>query len=207
MPPPNDKSAELLKRQKGRLIKGGASKSKTAQRKEIEAETRSKAQRMEDLYEVPPASAIILGQNNLSLLSKSGNRLTTGAHIRVAELDHDPIAFAVKVIKGEALTENHPFLQILYDVAADCRKSREEGKVLDVEKIVEDLLDKGQMMLSDSWTPSKLRLDANKDLLKYLYPTLKAVDHSGTVNHKHTHIAILQAQEVEVFRDTFNDEY
>jgi len=206
MPPPPAKSAKIT-RQKGRLIKGGATKSKREATRIFKEEERKKAIRMDELNHTPGASEVILKQNTTSLLSKAGNRLTTGAHIRVAELDHDPIAFAVKIIKGEVLTENHPFLAYLFEKAAECREARENGKVIDPERFIDELIDKGQEMLTDSWTPPKLRMDSNRDLLKYLYPTLKSVDHSGTVNHNHTHIAVLQAQEVLVFRDKFNDDF
>lgn len=184
--------------------------SKRALQKQLAEEDERKSRALDELEVIPASRDIILGDNDAmkSLISRaSKSRLTTGAHIRVAELNHDPIAFAVKVIKGEALTENHPYLTFILDCVASYYADIEAGKPVLIDDLLDRLVDKAKEMLTDSWTPSKLRIDANKDLLKYLYPTLKAVDHSGTVNHNHTHIAVLQEQEVATFKKKFNDEY
>lgn len=207
MPPPApDPKKQYPKREKGKLIKGGAQNTRRALAREVKQEDQAKRARLLDLEVIPDSSKIILGETK-ALLARGHNRMNVAAHVRVAELNHDPIAFAVKVIKGEALTQSHPLLAYLYEKAAEVREAIENKSEIGIEDFIGDLLEAAVPMLTDSWTPPKLRLDANKDLLKYLFPTLKAVDHSGTVNHNHTHIALLQAQEVEVFRDKFNDEY
>jgi hypothetical protein len=229
MPPPprsnNNPKQSAKTHQFGSLIKGAAPNSQRAEKvvkrfpskigkwelkRQVKEADRIRMESIEALNMIPDAESVILGEKSSmgKLISHAhGNRLTTGAHLRVAELDHDPIAFAVKIIKGEALTQNHPFLAYLFEKAAEYRDKVEKGKAIDFDGFIDDLIEVGKVQLLDSWTPPNLRADTNKDLLKYLYPTLKAVDHSGTINHQHLHITVLQETEAKIFTKAFNEDY
>ena len=210
MPPPSDKNKPKAF-QKGTLRKGGSPKGQRAAARLAEKEAKEKAL---ELALVPSAEAVVLGAEEArnSLVARDGNmsmhgKLTRAAHLRVAELDFDPLAFAVKVAKGEALTENHPFLGELILWVMDKQTAMEKGKDIDWEGEILDLLDRARGQLTDSWVPHMLRLKANTEIMSYLFPKLKATEHNGKVTHEHLHITPLQKQEIQAFKEVFDANY
>lgn len=170
---------------------------------------------MLEMQLVPSSEAVVLGaaEAQRSLVGRDGghptmhNKLTRAAHLRVAELDFDPLAFAVKVAKGEALTENHPLLSIIILWVMEHNERLESGKPIDWEGDMAELLDDAQRLLTDTWVPHALRLKANTEIMSYLFPKLKATEHTGKISHEHLHITPLQKQEILEFKQVFDENY
>lgn len=128
------------------------------------------------------------------------------AELKFAEHDFDPLEWSIKIATGKALTEDHPFLAKLQEWAAVASKNLlEKGRPVTVEDM-EELVADAESCLSDSWTPHKFRSDHIKELLQYMYPKLKAVEHSGVVGHD-VRVRKLTAKEVELFDKKFNKDY
>lgn len=155
----------------------------------------------------------VLNQKNQSnkypaeFVSKSGKQISTaGAHLKMAELNFDPLAMSVAIAKGELLTKDHPFL---VEITAWCFKrlaDLEKGAKIDWNSEIEIILEKARESLTDSHTPINIRSDHVKELMSYLYPKLKATEHTGTIEH-HLKVKPLTSEEVLTFRRTFNEEY
>lgn len=142
----------------------------------------------------------------ISVTNKGKRIATVGAHVRMAELNFDPLAMSVAIAKGEALTKDHPFLA---DFTAWCfsrLKDIADGKKLDWESELERILSKARDALTDSHVPLALRSDHVKELMGYLYPKLKATEHSGTIQH-HLRVKPLTQEEVLTFRNSFDEKY
>lgn len=133
-------------------------------------------------------------------------RMTVGAHQRMAELDFDPLEWSVRIARGEALTKDHPFLEFLGEWVSDHVGLIANQTPVDWERVLASLLEKAKTALTDSWVPLNLRSDHVRDLIQYLYPKLKAVEYSGTVQG-HLRIKPLTASEVEIFKRNFDANY
>ena len=123
------------------------------------------------------------------------------------EFNYDPLAAAVQIAKGEALTQDHPFLKHMEKMLSIWRKKAESKEVIEVSDI--DLLMKmAEEMLTDSWVSHELRSKHILDLLAYIYPKKKAVDmsHSGSVEMD-MKIKPLTAKEIQEFDNEFNEQY
>ena len=155
--------------------------------------------------------------NNLQRVAASGNavragkmpqRLTIDAWNRIhEELNYDPLAEAVKIAKGEALTQDHPFLAYLEDAIAGLIKKLAVGqKITESELAV--ILDTGRKLLTDSWTSHDLRSKAVFELLGYIYAKRKHVEtsHTGSVGLD-LQIRPLLKDEVEIFEQKFDKDF
>jgi integrase len=132
--------------------------------------------------------------------------MTVGAHQRLADLNFDPLEWSVKIARGEALTTNHPFLEMIRDWYMDMISHLTKGNAINWERELEKILEKAKVSLTDSWVPLNLRSDHIKELMQYLYPKLKAVEHSGSIQQD-IRIKPLSRNEVEIFKEVFDEEY
>jgi hypothetical protein len=158
----------------------------------------------------PDVPIQLAGHRDLAICTdpafKFPRRMTVGAHQRLAELNFDPLEWSVKIARGEALTTDHPFLKVMREWHLTMLVAIEKSEPIDWQYQLEKLLVQASTSLSDSWVPLNLRSDHIKELMSYLYPKLKAVEHSGNVK---TDISLkpLTKNEVEIFSQYFNDEY
>ena len=136
------------------------------------------------------------------------NRTTLAAHHRILdELDYDPLAAAVDVAKGNALTKDHPFLKLLTDTLANWQRRIANNETILVEE-VEELSELGIKMLTDSWVPHDMRIKTIMELISYLYPKRKAVDINKTSKKEvAVVVAPLSEQDLNSFKRKFNNEY
>lgn len=128
------------------------------------------------------------------------------AHVTMAEAGFNPLEWAIKIAQGKALTEDHPFLKILTKwVDMWIKNITEKGLMLTADDL-EEFQAEAALALTDSHTPIKIRADQIKDLLQYVYPKLKAVDHSGQIQHD-IKLTPLSKEELAAFKEVFDEKY
>jgi hypothetical protein len=212
MPPPKKEPNP-----KGRIIRKGfqtRTAPKTSVKDLLKKEDERKDAVMAELHSVPAAAEVVKGSKSARRSLHTGGalsvsqRLTAAAHLRMAELDFDPLAQAVAIAKGEMLTQDHPFLDFMTKWIVTHMKALDKNPdQIDWETALETLLQEARVQLSDSWTPLNIRADMTKELASYLYPKLKATEHHGTINHNHLHLTPLTRDEMLEFKAVFDDEY
>jgi hypothetical protein len=81
----------------------------------------------------------------------------------------------------------------------------EKGKAPSADQL-RDFIDEAREHLTDSFVPLKLRSDHIRDLLGYVYPKLKATEHTGQIQHD-LKVTPLNQKELKAFKTTFNKDY
>ena len=82
---------------------------------------------------------------------------TTEAASRIYnDLGYDPLAAAVAVARGEALTRNHPLLPVIKDALSNWMRRSANNEPISVDEI-EGLLNLSINLLTDSWVSPELR--------------------------------------------------
>ena len=113
----------------------------------------------------------------------------------------------IAVAKGEKLTKNHPFLEIMTDTLAIWQRKSQKGEVIEVKEI-EDFTARAIDALSDSWVPHDTRFRAISELLQYIYPKRRSVDQNvhGSVQMDIS-VKPLTRTEIEGFAKVLDEKY
>jgi len=98
---------------------------------------------------------------------------------RLEEMGADPLKFAVDVMDGRELTTDHPFLKVLYNHLRPLRRAIKDDK--EALRAMEELEDVAVKYLRNGHVPIEIRSRHALELLQYMYPKRKSVDHSGTI--------------------------
>ena len=149
----------------------------------------------------------VLGEKRIDKTQPLAKRVPmVAAHQRMADLNFDPLAMSVAIAKGEALQQDHPFLAELTVMILKLIGKHEKDKKVDWEEELHLILEKARKELSNCHVPIHLRSDHVKELMGYLYPKLKATEHSGTIQHA-LRVKPLSADEVKTFKLAFDEDY
>lgn len=150
---------------------------------------------------------------NARQLSDARKKLSLEVRERMIELDCDPLAFAIKIMKGEELTKDHPLvipLQIKIRGLVGfvkglnvLEKDEKEGMITEWEQF-EDYCVK---VLSDSYVPAEVRMKQANELLGYLYPKQSAVKVDLTSRTESGPIKPLTLAEITKFKARFFRNY
>lgn len=141
--------------------------------------------------------------------SRFPREFTYNVHKRLNEdgLNYDPLEHAVRIAKGQAMTEDHPFLPIFLDTLATWKGNIKNGIPI-TEQQIENLRIKCIEYLTDSWTPHQIRAKMVTELLSLLYPKAKLTHHthSGQIDHD-IQIRPLSSEEANVIEGKFNEQF
>lgn len=151
---------------------------------------------------------------------KSPTKLTKDAWKRMHEdMNFDPLEYAVRIAKGEELTQDHPFLARLLDFLGILEKKLATIEVAEGDEkseknkqyalmTIEQLQKESEKMLSDNWVSHELRSKHILELLKYIYPQRKSMDHmhSGSVEMD-INIKPLTKEEIVIYEQRFDEDY
>ena len=124
----------------------------------------------------------------------------------MANANFDPLLESIKIAKGEALTEDHPFLKELGKWVRNLSDKIEQKHYKVEREDLEDLLGRAEKSLTDSWVPHSLRSLHIKDLLNYVYPKLKSTEHTGQIQHD-LKVQPLTKDEMKKFKEVFDEDY
>ena len=125
---------------------------------------------------------------------------------QMASNNFDPLLESIKIAKGEALTEDHPFLLVMEKWVRNMADKVEKKRYKIEREDLEDLLGQAEIALSDSWVPIALRATHIRDLLNYVYPKLKSTEHTGQIQHD-MKVQPLTRAEINKFNKSFRDDY
>lgn len=141
------------------------------------------------------------------LTSHTSNRVKREEAGKImADSGFDPLEWAIKIAKGEALHEDHPFLSKLQEWKELWLKNMvEHGKYITPDDL-ENLMKVAVEDLTESYTPIKIRADQIKDLLQYIYPKLKATEHTGAIQVDHR-LKPITREEAKAFKEVFDENY
>lgn len=121
--------------------------------------------------------------------------------------DFNPLQFAIDVAKGRALTKDHPFLLILSERLTDFAKRTQEGTPIDAQEFLL-LEEEAVKYLTDSWTSHELRAKFIMDLMQYVLPKRKAVEHTIIKDEDAENQAVAVSEESQkAFLEKFEKEY
>lgn len=135
-------------------------------------------------------------------------KLTTAAFVRMEEeFGFDPLAEAIAIASGDALTKDHPLLPILDDHFTNWKKRIALNKPITIDDI-DRLEEKCIAALTDSWVEPSIRAGMVKELLGYIYPKRKSVEynHGGNIQEDMS-MKTLTKEEAGVIIDVFEDKY
>ena len=124
----------------------------------------------------------------------------------MAKANFDPLLESIKIAKGEALTEDHPFLTVLEKWARRFSDKIDKNHYNMESSDIDDLLELAEEALTDSYVPISLRATHIRDLLNYVYPKLKSTEHTGQIQHD-MKVQPLTVAEMRRYKKAFNDKY
>jgi hypothetical protein len=136
---------------------------------------------------------------------KRSKQYATTAPERLDELECDPIALMASIAQGKELTVDHPFLRYLKEFRLSCLLTIQEGGMVS-EQDIDDLCDKGEVYLSDSWVSHDLRSKSIAHLVDLTHAKKKDSDAAGEGSGSHD-IQPLTPGEADRFLSVFDDRY
>ena len=133
-------------------------------------------------------------------------------HLRSAEEmlekhNFDPMDLLMDVAQGNALYDDHPFLPVLHRYLADVKDRLDNEDGFGVKGLLEQLRVESYGYLKDSYTPKEHRIRVAMELMQYVRPKKKQVEHSGTTNQGPVVVQPLTKEEVENFKVWFDDNF
>ena len=148
------------------------------------------------------------GKLNRSGRPKGSKNKKTEDIIAIMEREgYDPVTMAIKIARGEELTQDHPFIKLLFEYIADLKHmiltKKPQSKI---NARLKELWIVGKQHLTDSWVDTGTRAKVNQDLLNYIAPKRKANDITYRKDESGSAKKLTDA-EVKKFRKQFYGEF
>lgn len=104
------------------------------------------------------------------------NKSHTEARNRLDALGCDPLEFTAKVMLGEELQGDHPFLAVLLEKLERFETAFRDYNKITEARIVQTTIIKAKKMMGGTETDKTLRLNSAHKLMDFAYPKLRAMD-------------------------------
>ena len=118
----------------------------------------------------------------------------------------NPVEMSLKIVKGEVLTEDHPFLKTLYEYICMIEGHCHEDDGRGVLTRCKELWNTAKNQLADCYTPIELRSKHILELMNYLHPKKKAIEITAASELQGSAVPLTPA-DVLLFEEWFNREF
>ena len=161
---------------------------------------------------IAKAKELATRKENKKRLKRLGTRKVNAKHLRTAEQvlqDHnfDPLDLLMDVAQGKALYDDHPFLPILFKYLNDMAERLEYQDGFGVKGLLQQLRIESMGYLKDSYTPKEHRIKVASEILQYVRPKKKQVEHTNSGAASNVAITPLTQEEIESFDLWFNENF
>lgn len=120
-----------------------------------------------------PSSVVQLKASSTGV---SEDRSRMEARARLEAMDCDPLEFTAKVMMGQELQGEHPFLVELLNKLDRFAKAFRDKNMIVEARIVDTTISSAKNIMGHSETDKTQRLQAATNLLGYAYPKLRSID-------------------------------
>jgi hypothetical protein len=119
----------------------------------------------------------------------------------------DPMDLLLNVAAGKALYDDHPFLPVLHRYLNDAVDRIDNDDGFGVRGLLAQIKTESYGYLQDSYTPKEHRINVAKELMQYVRPKKKQIEHTGSGQSGPVVVMPLTEEEVGLFKVWFDQEF